>query len=357
MTDAMPTPLPGITSTFIDTPRLRQHILTAGPADGEPVVLIHGNFSAALYWEEQMLRLAEQGYRTIAPDLRGYGWTEDKVIDATRGYRDWSDDLHALTTALNLSPFHLVGWSAGGGTVYRYVIDHPERVRTVTLQAPASIYGFGGTKGDDGAPCYEDYAGSGGGVVNPVFIQRVQMQDRGTDDPNSPLNVMRSFYYKPPFQAAREADFLTAALQEKTGADRYPGDSVPSANWPNVAPGVFGPVNAWSPKYLANDAREFIAVSPKPSVLWVRGDSDLIVGDMSFFDFGALGKLGYVPGWPGNDVYPPQPMVGQTRAVLHAYQAAGGRYDEVVFTDCGHSPHIEKPDEWLAAFLRWARQA
>ena len=50
--------LPGITSTFVDTPRLRQHVLTCGPAGGTPIVFIHGNFSAATYWEELMLALA-----------------------------------------------------------------------------------------------------------------------------------------------------------------------------------------------------------------------------------------------------------------------------------------------------------
>ena len=92
----------------------------------------------------------------------------------------------------------------------------------------------------------------------------------------------------------------------------------------------------------------------------MRGDSDMIVADMSMFDFGALGKLGYVPGWPGDDVYPPQPMVSQTRAVLERYAAAGGSYREVLLADCAHSPHIEKPEEWVAEFLRqvgkWTRK-
>ena len=61
--------LPGITSTFVDTPRLRQHVLTCGPADGTPIVFVHGNFSAATYWEELMLALAGHGFRCIAPDL------------------------------------------------------------------------------------------------------------------------------------------------------------------------------------------------------------------------------------------------------------------------------------------------
>ena len=343
--------LPGITSTFVDTPRLRQHVLSCGPADGTPIVFLHGNFSAATYWEELMLTLAGHGFRCLAPDLRGYGWTEDKLIDATRGYRDWSDDLDALLVALGVERGHLVAWSAGGGVAYRFIADHPAKVLTATLQAPVSPYGFGGSKGSEGTPCYDDCAGSGGGVVNPEFVKRILAGDRTADDPNSPRNVINAFYYKAPFRAAREEDFLTAALQEKTGADRYPGDFVASANWPNVAPGVLGPVNCWSPKYLRDEVPDLLAAAPKPPVLWIHGDSDMIVGDLSLFDFGGLGKLGYVPGWPGDEVYPPQPMVSQTRAVLEQYAAAGGAYREILLANCAHSPHIEHPAEWVDAFL------
>jgi hypothetical protein len=51
----------------------------------------------------------------------------------------------------------------------------------------------------------------------------------------------------------------------------------------------------------------------------------MIVSDNSFFDFGTLGKLGYVPGWPGEEVYPPQPMVGQTRSMLENTQLRAAR--------------------------------
>jgi pimeloyl-ACP methyl ester carboxylesterase len=42
-------------------------------------------------------------------------------------------------------------------------------------------------------------------------------------------------------------------------------------------------------------------------------------------------------------------MVTQTRAVLDRYAAAGGRYQEIVFESCGHSPHIEYPQRFAAA--------
>ncbi len=58
-----------------------------------------------------------------------------------------------------------------------------------------------------------------------------------------------------------------------------------------------------------------------------------------------------IPGWPGADAFPPQPMVGQTRHVLDGYAAAGGVYREVVVADAGHSPFLEHPDQFLAALL------
>jgi len=82
------------------------------------------------------------------------------------------------------------------------------------------------------------------------------------------------------------------------------------------------------------------AVEPKPPVLWLRGADDVIVSDTSLYDLAYLGSIGAVPGWPGPDTRPPQPMVAQTRALLDGYAAAGGRYRETVIQDSGHGPHL-----------------
>ncbi|MGD8806855.1 MAG: alpha/beta hydrolase, partial [Chloroflexota bacterium] len=197
--------------------------------------------------------------------------------------------------------------------------------------------------------CYDDCAGSGGGVVNAEFVKRIQDGDRSEEDPNSPRNVINTFMLKPPFRAEREEEFLTASMLEKIGNDRYPGDMTPSSNWPMMAPGVWGPINATSPKYYNGSG--IVDGEVKPPILWIRGEDDQIVSDVSFFDFGALGQMGLVPGWPGADVFPPQPMVSQMRTVLDKYQANGGRYQEVVIADAGHSPLIEKPEEFRKALL------
>lgn len=341
--------LPGIESQMVDTPRLRQHVRTSGPADGVPVLFIHGNASSATYWEETMLALPP-GFRAIAPDLRGYGDTEDKLVDATRGMGDWVDDLLALLDTLGVERFHAVGHSLGGSVAFALMPAAGARMRSLTLVATGSPYGFGGSRGLDGEPCWADFAGSGGGTVNPEFAKRMGEGDRSEESPVSPRNVMNAFYWKPSFRAAREEELLSGLLSERVGPQAYPGDMQPSENWPGVAPGVYGPANALSPKYVGDTVERFLGAAHRPPVLWVRGIDDQIVSDNSMFDFGTLGKLGAVPGWPGEDAFPPQPMVGQTRRVLERYAERGGRFRELALPECGHTPYLEKPAEFNAAF-------
>lgn len=347
----MTTPiLPDITSKEIKSARLTTRVLFSGAEEGIPVLFLHGNASSATYWEETMLALPS-GYRGFAPDQRGYGDADRaQKIDATRGMGDLADDAFALLDALEIERAHVVGHSMGGSVIWRMMIDAPDRMRSVTLAAPGSPYGFGGSKGADGQLCYVDGAGSGGGTVNPSFAQLMATGERGTENPQaSPRIVMNAFYWKPPFKPAREEDLLTSMLSEHIGLQEYPGDSLPSPHWPFVAPGKWGPANALSPLY-AGDVLAITRIVPKPAVLWVRGSDDQIVSDTSLFDMGTLGALGAVPGWTGVDAYPSQPMVSQTRAVLQAYTANGGTYEEVVLENTGHTPYIEQPEAFNAVF-------
>jgi pimeloyl-ACP methyl ester carboxylesterase len=341
--------LPGIQARQVPTSRVRTNVLSrAGQTAGDPVVLVHGNISSALFFQELLLALPYE-FRGLAPDLRGYGETEPAPIDATRGLRDFADDLAALASALGIPSAHYVGWSTGGGAVMQLLIDHPELVRSLTLIDPVSPYGFGGTKGTDGELCAPDGAGSGGGAANPEFVRRLREGDRSDADPNSPRNVMNAFYFKPPFRSRHEETFVDSMLMSRVGDDFYPGDMRPSEHWPNVAPGDHGVLNTMAAGRPRLDG--IADVSPKPPILWVRGDSDLIISDQSMLDFGTLGSLGYVPGWPGADVVPPQPMVSQMRAVLQRYQDAGGSFTEAVIENAGHSPFIEQPGRFHEVFF------
>lgn len=328
----------------VSTGRLTVQILDVRN-EGEPVVFVHGNVSSSVFWRTALLALPQR-YRPIAVDLRGFGGTDPLPIDATRGLLDHTDDLAALLTALDVDRAHLVGWSMGGGVVMQYLRDHPAAVRSLTLVSPVSPYGFGGTHGPEGTLNSPDGAGSGGGTANPEFVQLLAKGDRGEDSPLSPRSVLATCYVKPPVRPEHEDEYIESMLTTRTGDDHYPGDSAPSSAWPGIAPGTRGVLNCLAPTYFRID--DLHLIDPKPPVLWIRGEDDVIVSDTSMFDLAHLGTIGAVPGWDGT---PAQPMVAQTRHVLDQYAAAGGSVREVAVPGAGHSVHLERPEEFGAALL------
>jgi pimeloyl-ACP methyl ester carboxylesterase len=340
---------------------INQNVHVWGPLDGTPVLLIHGNCSSGAYWEPFVRRLLATGgsWRVVAPDLRGYGTTEPAPVDATRGLRDFADDVAALLDSESLFPAGarpiVAGHSMGGGVAMHLAIAHPDRVTGLLLESPVSPYGFGGTRDPEGTLTSDDFAGTGGGAVNPEFVSRLAAKDRSSDDSASPRVVMRSTYVADPEAfGPDEETMLDSLLSTVVGRDNYPGDATTVASWPTTGPGRRGVLNAMSPKWFSV-ADDLVALSPKPPIAWVRGSADVIVSDTSLFDLAYVGQIGAVPGWPGVEACPPQPMIGQTRAVLERYAAAGGSFTEFVLEGCGHSPHIERPAEFLDALVALAR--
>ena len=89
---------------------------------GKPVIFSHGWPLSSDSWEAQMLFLASKGYRCIAHDRRGHGrssqpWNGNEMDT-------YSDDLSELIEMLNLDGVVLVGFSAGGGEITRYIGRH-----------------------------------------------------------------------------------------------------------------------------------------------------------------------------------------------------------------------------------------
>lgn len=89
---------------------------------GQPVVFSHGWPLNADSWEAQMLFLASKGYRCIAHDRRGHGrssqpWDGNEMDT-------YADDLAEVIAALDLKSIVLIGFSAGGGEVARYIGRH-----------------------------------------------------------------------------------------------------------------------------------------------------------------------------------------------------------------------------------------
>jgi pimeloyl-ACP methyl ester carboxylesterase len=153
-----------------------------------------------------------------------------------------------------------------------------------------------------------------------------------------------------------QVDVLVAeTLKTWVGEDNFPGDLTPSDNWPGVAPGTRGILNALSPKYCRWD--EIVDLEPKPPVMWTHGSEDPVVSEQSIWDAGALGAAGAVPDWPGPDICPAQPMVTQTRDVLATYAQRGGLVHTEWLEGAHHFPLFEARDRWLSAFIEFLNAA
>lgn len=345
----------GFAPSLVVTSRLTMNVWTSGPQDGRPVLLVHGNLTTGGFWRYVAEQLPED-VRVIAPDMRGFGRTDPEPVTATHGLADMVEDVRSLLEALDLTGSRLVaaGWSMGGGILQQYLLAHPDDLGGLVLVAPLSPYGFGGTRGDDGTLCFPDAAASGAGGANPQFVVRLAAGDRSEDDPQtSPRVVMRTFFGAGANAANVDEEFLVGELlTTRTGEDFYPGSTTPSENWPGAAPGAFGILNTMTPDHF--NASGIVDLEVKPPITWVHGTEDQVVSNRSLFDLATLGELGAIPGWPGADVLPPQPMVRQMRAVLADYQASGGTVREVGLEGVGHGIPLEAPDrvaEELMALL------
>lgn len=89
---------------------------------GAPVVFSHGWPLCADAWEDQMVFLAERGYRVIAHDRRGHGRSSQPWQG--NDMDTYADDLAELMNALDIKGATMVGHSTGGGEVTRYIGRH-----------------------------------------------------------------------------------------------------------------------------------------------------------------------------------------------------------------------------------------
>lgn len=100
---------------------------------GRPVVLIHGWPLSSASWDDQIVALAEAGYRAIAYDRRGFGRSDQPA--SGYDYDHFADDLADVMDACGVDgDATLVGFSMGGGEIARYLTRHgSSRVRSVAL--------------------------------------------------------------------------------------------------------------------------------------------------------------------------------------------------------------------------------
>jgi pimeloyl-ACP methyl ester carboxylesterase len=135
----MAPPMPhvaGVEHREVDVRGLRMHVALAGPSAGRPVLLAHGWPQHWYEWRHLIGPLAEAGYRVVAPDFRGFGWSEYPPDEDFRK-ETLVDDLIALCAALGYERVSLVGHDWGCWAGWLLCLRRPDLVeRAVLLSAP-----------------------------------------------------------------------------------------------------------------------------------------------------------------------------------------------------------------------------
>ena len=324
--------------------RLKTAYYRAGEGNERKLLLVHGNVSSSAFYLPLFPELSKV-FDVVAPDMRCFGDSDALPVDAKRGYGDWCDDLDEFVELLGWKKFIFVGWSLGGEVAMQYTIEHADKLERTVLVCPGSPFGFGGTKDVQGTMLEPAGLGSGAGCVNAATVQALVSGDR-----EAMRNSLNNVIFKPGFKLEPEMEelFIDEMLKTKVGDGMYPGNFTLTQEWPTVVAGDMGICNTMSPVW--GNLSRLADIPIKPDILWVRGQDDIFVSDTSLGDFGYLGQLGMVPGWPGAEAYPPQPMISQTRYVLDKYAANGGKYEELVVPG-GHGCIDESPEEFCKALI------
>lgn len=128
----------GLAHSFTDLGEGTVHYRLEGPEQAPTVVLIHGFRTPSYVWNDHIAPLRQAGFRVLSFDNYGRGFS-DRPRGAYSAERT-DNLLIELLRQLNIfRPVHLVGYSMGGATAAIFTTNHPAKVRSLTLIAPAGL--------------------------------------------------------------------------------------------------------------------------------------------------------------------------------------------------------------------------
>jgi pimeloyl-ACP methyl ester carboxylesterase len=128
----------GIASRDVSVEGIRVHYLVEGPANGAPVVLVHGLGSSAEDWRNIAPYLVNAGFRVYLPDLPGFGRSQ-KPANFSYSVHDQASVVVGFLDALGLKQVNLGGWSMGAWIAELISAQHPERVNRLMLFDAAGL--------------------------------------------------------------------------------------------------------------------------------------------------------------------------------------------------------------------------
>ena len=128
---------PAMTERIVERDGVRLAAEEAGPADGPPIVLLHGLTATRRYVVMGSKALERAGHRVLSYDARGHGQSAAAPAPDAYGYDELAADLLAVLDAFGVERAVLAGASMGAHTLLRFALEDPARVAGVVVVTPA----------------------------------------------------------------------------------------------------------------------------------------------------------------------------------------------------------------------------
>ncbi len=262
-------------------------------ANGKTVLLLHGKNFSGFYWEPTIEFLAQQGYRVIAPDQLGFGASSRPDIHYS--FHQMAQNTKALLDHLGVKQVYLIAHSMGGMLGVRFTVLFPETVEKLVLENPIGL---------------EDYR-----KLVPYISLQQQYAAELSQTYEKMLDYQKTYYpgaWKP------EYEVYVQDQASVLGTGEYPRD-------------------AWS------SALTYEMIYEQP-IVYELGEISrptlLIIGQA---DRTVVGKNRLPPGL--------QSVAGQYPELGRKTHAAIKGSTLVEVPECGHIPHIQKPEEFRKAVV------
>lgn len=191
------------------------YYLDRGPADGSPIILLHGFLGSVVDWRNTIPALTDAGYRVIAFDRPPFGLS-DKRTTLDYSTKAMADLTAGVMDELKIDQAVIVGHSLGGLVAAQFVLDYPKRVtKLVLVDAAIGIMGAN--------PQFSLGSQDGGNsLLGPDFLRQVNPDSpaaqaivRGIFNPDYGAKLLTQAEAKPREVSAEELRLRTRGLRVK----------------------------------------------------------------------------------------------------------------------------------------------
>jgi pimeloyl-ACP methyl ester carboxylesterase len=279
--------LQSLTMGYMDVP-------PSSEPNGSTVVLMHGKAFGGYYFLNVIEALTAAGYRVVAPDQ--IGWGKSSKPDIHYSFQLFAANTAALLDHLGVGKVSVLGHSTGGMTATRFTLMNPDRVTHLVLEDPLGLV---------------DYRTG----IPPQSEETLYDHEVHWTDPEMIRAYVAAYFVHPD---PKVWEPLAEVLVRVTLSPDYP-------RWARAAALTFQMIYQQPVRY------EYHLI--KPPTLLIVGEEDHVVPLGQYATPEEAARLG--------------DFVELSAAAAHDIPRA----TRTVVPDCGHIPHLEVSEQFLAAFL------